>query len=98
MGKIINQTGQTTVEYILIISVVVVLIVSVFNSKLFQDNLGPEGKYLKEYKQQFEFAYRNAYPYDGEKGVYSNKTHPSYIKSGDNETRFFIPKVPYPGN
>lgn len=90
-----NQKGQSTVEYILLLSVMSVLVFSIFNSKLFQSNLGKDGKLLKAYKLQFEFAYRNAFPYDGKEYSYG-AVHPSYADG--NGTRFFIPKQAYPEN
>lgn len=88
-----NQKGQTAIEYILLLSVMSVLVFSVFNSQIFQNNFGKNGKILQAYKKQFEFAYRNGFPYDG--GTYNYETlHPTY--SDGNGTRFFIPKLPYP--
>lgn len=88
-----NQKGQSTIEYILLLSVMSVLVFSIFNSNLFKSNFGKDGKLLKAYKKQFEFAYRNGFPYDGNEYSYESM-HPTYADG--NGTRFFIPKLPYP--
>lgn len=91
-----NEQGQSTVEYILLLSAMSVLVFGVFNSAIFKENFGKDGKILKAYKASFEFAYRNAYPYEGTKTYSYDTMHPSYVDS--NGTRFFIPKNAYPGN
>lgn len=89
-----NQKGQSTVEYILLLTVVVIAVMSVFKSKLFVENFGKDGKILVSYKKQFEFAYRNGFPYDGQDYDYDN-LHPTYSR-GTGESRFFVPKDAYP--
>jgi hypothetical protein len=91
-----NQKGQSTVEYILLLTVVAVTVTGVFKSKLFVENFGKDGKILVLYKKQFEHAYRNGFPYDGKEYNYSD-LHPTYSKGGG-ESRFFIARDPYPDN
>ncbi len=76
-------------------SVIVVAIMSVFKSRLFLENFGKDGKVLLSYKKQFEHAYRNGFPYDGQDHDYEN-LHPSLSRGS--ESRFFIAREPYPGN
>ncbi|MFZ4713090.1 MAG: hypothetical protein ACOYL6_05245 [Bacteriovoracaceae bacterium] len=91
-----NKKGQSTVEYILLLTVVATVVMSVFKSKLFMENFGKDGKILVQYKKQFEFAYRNGFPYDGKDYDYDN-LHPSY-SVGAGESHFFVPQEAYPEN
>lgn len=90
-----NQEGQSTVEYILLLAVVVSLFSVVFNSQAFQELLGPEGSFFQAVGAKIEFSYRNGFP--GEQRF----TPPNYSDLDSptiNQNRFFSPRDPYPGN
>lgn len=92
----LGQTGQSTVEYILLLAVVVIAVNTVFKSKAFQSIFGENGKFSKEFRGEAEYSYRHAIR--GRKLFrepnYARK-HDSYIQSGSS-TRFFGAKEPYP--
>lgn len=92
-----NQKGQSTVEYILLLTVVALTVMSIFKSKYFTENFGKDGKILQSYKTQFEHAYRNGFPYDGKDDYDYDNMHPTY-SNGGGESRFFISKDAYPKN
>jgi hypothetical protein len=92
-----NNRGQATVEYILLIAVLMILLNGVFKSQLFVENFGKNGKLYTSYRKQFEHAYRNGFPYEGNDNYDYENLHPTY-SPGSGETRFFIAKDPYPQN
>jgi hypothetical protein len=96
--QILNQSGQSLVEYIMLLAVVFFLVSSVFNSSLFQDFFGPQGTFSRTFKGEVEFSYRHAL-----RGVenyrppnYQTDQHPSYVGPGG--SRFFGAKEKYPKN
>jgi len=90
------QKGQTTIEYVMLMAVVLVLVTTVLKSRAFQDYLGAEGEFFKAYKRIIEFSYR--YGTEGNVDPHPDFTgeHPSYF--GDGNTRFFGPLGEYPEN
>lgn len=95
-----NQKGQTVVEYILLLSVAVSVVLTFYNSQAFKKLFGDQGTLGKNIKSQSEFAYRHAFTVSGQGGrppdiARDNREgsqHPSY--KGD-PTRFFGPNQPY---
>lgn len=99
--EIKSEQGQTLVEYILLLTVALSLVLTFYNSETFKKLFGPQGEIGKKIKTQNEFAYRHAYtrreasfvdvPRDNREG----SIHPSYHDASGNETRFFGPKEVY---
>lgn len=105
--KLLSQRGQTVVEYILLFSVAISLVLTFYKSAAFRRIFGEQGKLGTEIKTQNEFAYRHAFsvsgasrekipdvPRDNREGG----THPSYADSINGGTRFFGPKSAYGQN
>ena len=93
-----NQRGQTVVEYILLLAVVVSLVFTFYKSQTFQSLFGANGSIGQTIKDGSEFNYRHAYPRkpgDINQADYAGASHPSYFDSISGETRFFGPKEPY---
>lgn len=95
-----NQKGQTVVEYILLLSVAMSLVLTFYRSTAYKRLFGENGAVGKQLKSQNEFAYRHAYsrnrpatdiPRNNKDGA----THPSYADINEGGTRFFGPKDPY---
>lgn len=87
-----NESGQSTVEYILLLAVVATVVFAIFKSEGFNKLFGENGQIVQRYKQQFEFSYRHGFF-----EMKEDKT-PDY-SSGDHESyqgRFFSAKDPYP--
>ena len=102
-----NTKGQSTVEYVLLLGVIVLLVLSVIRSKAFKDFLGDEGKIFVAYKDYMECSYHLPMPCDrlGKSGSTESEvkslingykgTHPGYTPGAGTETRFFGPIVEY---
>lgn len=94
-----NEKGQTLVEYILLLAVVVSLVITFMRSDIFRKLFGEQGQIGAKIKEESEFAYRHAYSRNRPPGPppieYNMSVHPSYHEPGKG-TRFFGPKVAYP--
>lgn len=93
--KVKNSSGQTVVEYILLITVVFSLLYTFYNSRFFRETFGTTGNFATGMKNSTEFGYRHAFmhkkPIPPVPATYQGaSTHPSY--SGG---RFFGAKEPY---
>ncbi len=89
----INQKGQSTVEYILLFAVVASITFTIFNGLKFNELFGPNGTVATAYRTQLEFSYRHAFAKQ-EAGVepnYRSGQHESY-----NGQRFFSASDGYP--
>ena len=94
-----NQKGQTLVEYILLIVVVVTLVMTFYKSSAFQKLFGEKGELGEKMKTQNEFSYRHAFykpefPDNPREGKDITE-HPSYRGTNREHTRFFGPKDEY---
>lgn len=94
----LKESGQTVVEYILLLSVVFSLIFTFINSDFYKTMFGENGKLAQGMKSQTEFGYRHAYmrgrPTTPMPLIYNGASaHPSYNNGG--KTRFFGPRDPY---
>ena len=105
----LKQAGQSTVEYIMLLAVVMTFTMIVLKSDLFQSLIGGDGVFYLELKHQLEYAYKNGLPPRGAEGVrfpapanpdYTNLTsHDSYYNgsgSQNNTSRFFLNTTVYP--
>lgn len=89
---LIEDKGQSTVEYILLLAVIISLVTFVFNSDGFQALFGDNGQFANVYKRELEYSYRQ-----GRFGRLRFQT-PNY-KSGQHDSyneRFFGAKDAYP--
>ena len=94
---LLNQKGQSSVEYILLFAVVVVLATTVFKSEAFIKLFGQDGLFAKTYREEIEFSYRHTL--GGRKAFTTpnyDSPHSSY--QGGSGTRFFGAKDAYPAN
>ncbi|WP_196801756.1 hypothetical protein [Bacteriovorax sp. BSW11_IV] len=90
-----KQAGQSTVEYILLLSVLVTLGMTIFRSQPFLKLFGPNSQVFDILRRKVEYSYRH-----GVDGVNLNVNgyagaHDTYdLESG--EKRFFTPIKTYP--
>lgn len=83
----LKQTGQSTVEYLLLLVVVTALAFSIYNSARFKQFLGPDSEFFAIVQKKIEFSYRHGFDSQEEDtGTVAN--HYTYIKDGT-ESRFF---------
>jgi hypothetical protein len=93
-----QQKGQTLVEYMLLLSVVAMIVLTFYRSKLFQKYFGNRGLIGQTIKTKSEFAYRHGYMGTVDsfpKGSREGSAHPTYADPNGG-SRFFGPKDPYP--
>jgi Flp pilus assembly pilin Flp len=96
-----NEKGQTVVEYILLLSVAVSLVLTFYRSAAFKRLFGENGKVGGQIKSQNEFSYRHAYSRnrptaDIDRNNKDIGQHPSYADLNEGGSRFFGPKGAYP--
>ena len=92
-----REQGQTIIEYVLLLSVVIGLFTFVMNLTFMKDLFSGESKFTSGLFRSMQFCYRHAvygdeietYP-----PVYNAPKHKSYADQGD--TRFFGPQSAYP--
>lgn len=91
-----DQKGQSMVEYIMLMAVIVVIAVSIFQGRRFQSLFGEQGSFAVFYKRELEYSYRHALRGNGAtpETVDYNTPHDSYVSGGT--TRFFGARESYP--
>jgi hypothetical protein len=90
------QKGQSVIEYVLLLAVVMFLVATIFRSQLFTDLFGQDSSFFAALKERMEYGYR--YTHGGlEAGSgrvdQSADAHPSYRESGG--SRFAGATSPY---
>lgn len=96
-----SESGQTAVEYILLLVVAISLVLTFYRSATYQRIFGENGQLGTQLKSENEFAYRHAFLRNRDPGPvpasYSEVAeHPSYSNpGGGSKTRFFGPLSPY---
>ncbi len=97
MGKR-NNLGQSAVEYIFLLAVVMTLIAVVTKSDMFKRYLGQDGVIFQTAINSYEFSYQNGLSRENKEPNYNptrpNLNHPSFVHDGN--TRFFAPNSKYP--
>lgn len=97
-----RDSGQSVVEYILLLAVIVTLCAVILNSDLFKRYLGPNSTIFVSLKKYMEYSYRHAQPppldnltsYQ-DSSEYSSR-HESYYNLEKDSSRFFMPSTKYP--
>ena len=93
----ISNSGQALMEYILLISVISMMFISILKSDQFQDVFGDEANFFKQMRIKLAYEYRHSISREKNKLDTTNNSysgsHESYVKNGS--TRFFIAKAPY---
>lgn len=93
-----SDKGQSTVEYILLLAVVMSLVYLVVNSERFKDLIGDDGAFAIKMKNESEWNYR--FGNQGKDGftslTYPNGTNPTYWNATDSSSHFVGPLKPYP--
>lgn len=93
-----NQRGQTSVEYVLVLGVVLLLTMTVIKSNRFKSLVSGDGDVFQGYKNYMEYTYRHAYfdlkDSQSNYGAYTGN-HNSYTQDSGIDTRFFLVRNPY---
>ena len=89
-----SKNGQSIVEYILLMSVLMSILAAVFNSRYFKDFLGDDSAFFEALRKRYEYTYRH-----GRFGNEDQTPDPSGVRGQPHESyngRFFTPLSPYP--
>lgn len=92
----INKKGQALTEYILLISVISLMFISILKSEQFQDVFGEDANFFKKMRKKMAFEYRHGV--NGEEDRSSNSytgSHDSYYDQKTGSSRFFLSNEPY---
>jgi len=90
-----NRKGQSLVEYILLLGMLMMIGVSIFKSERFKNIFGEDSLLFEKLRKQFEYEYRHGL--SGREDATDNSyggEHESFFTKG--KTRFFSPDEPYP--
>jgi NADH:ubiquinone oxidoreductase subunit 3 (subunit A) len=100
MQNLNNEKGQSTVEYILLLAVLVSLGVSVMNSARLKQFLGPNSEFFGKLRDRIEYSYRhgNVGLSSTDNSDYESGNHNSYTNPEDSNSRFYLPTDPYPAS
>ena len=90
-----NESGQSAVEYILLLLVVVSLAMSVYNSRTFQDFFGEDSSFFDAIKNQMELSYQYGQMDISSKVPDYNGKHEGFFNPDENQSRFFILRQKY---
>lgn len=92
-----DESGQSIVEYIMLLGVVLLLVLTVLKNDRFQDIMGPNSTIVNGMRDSMMYSYRHGRP-----GLSSADTsnytssHETYTRSDGNGSRFFSNNDPYP--
>ena len=96
---ILVEDGQSTVEYLLLLAVVIAIVTAVFYSACFKERFGEGGRFARAIKDETQWNYRHGSPGRQAGNVpitYPNATHPTYYNSSRSSSHFFGPVDIYP--
>lgn len=93
--KILNQKGQSTIEYILLLVVVVSVATALLNSSTFKRFVGKDSELMQKMAKQMAYAYRHGRLGELDSSNYSQE-HDTYFNKDEGRSRFFTPQDPYP--
>jgi len=97
---ILGRSGQSTVEYLLLLAVVISLAYTIINSSRFKELLGEGGTLGTTMRLENEWNYRFAKPRNPTTPAsWSGANvadHPSYWNAATGSTHFVAPVKPYP--
>ena len=92
-----NQSGQSSVEYILMFAVIAALMTSVLRSDAFQNALGEDSQIFAALYGQMEYGYRHAsIGSDDQTPPPPARSFDHHSYNRDGGARFFIPRTAYP--
>ena len=92
----INKKGQALTEYILLISVISLMFISILKSEQFQDVFGEDANFFKKMRKKMAFEYRHGVSGDDDKSSNSyTGNHDSYYNQKTGNSRFFLSNEPY---
>ena len=97
-STILNEKGQSTIEYVLLLVVIASLAVTVFNSQAFKNIFGPESSFFTIMQNRVQFTYRHGLEGESDSDNFNygdGTSHFSYFSQEENGSRFFLPLEGY---
>ena len=89
-----NSSGQSTVEYILLLVVVVSLSYLLLKSRIFRDVLDPDSDFISAIVKEMEYSYRHGNR--GREIKLPLQNHESFYNPKEGRSRFFSSLEEYP--
>lgn len=93
--KFLNQRGQTMIEYVLLLSVVVSLAFAFMNSDTYKKYVGKDSLLMQKLVRQMSYSYRHGRQGEVDLSNYSTD-HETYFNRDEGRSRFFTPIEKYP--
>ena len=86
-----NQLGQSTVEYVLLLAVVLSVFFTVFRSRTFQDFFGEDSSFFNAIAQKMRLDYRYGTNVSADEDIGSgiSNNHPTFSQPDGSVSRFF---------
>jgi|SaaInlStandDraft_2_1057019.scaffolds.fasta_scaffold365943_1 hypothetical protein len=91
-----NESGQSMVEYIMVLGVVLILTFSVLQSERFKDFFGSQSPVLQALRLRMMYSYRHGTFGQEDSTDYNSGTHDTYKVPDENNSRFFTTLEEYP--
>ncbi len=91
----LNESGQSAVEYLLLLVVVVSLSYAVFKNPKFEEFFGENSSFFTAMKNRMQYSYRHGLVGDTDNSSYTG-AHDTYFSSSEGLSRFIAPKDKYP--
>lgn len=91
--KRVKSSGQSMVEYLLLMGVVITLVLTVLNSEAFKKLLGADSSVFDGFRKRIQYTYRHGVNGINENVNYGGGQHDTYYNG---KTRFFVPGAEYP--
>ena len=98
LKKEIGNRGQSTVEYVLLLVVVMVFVNTVIRSDTFEQFFGDNSTFFQTIATGMARSYRYADIVSEDEAIDESPSlaHPSYTQDGGSESRFFVTAEEYP--
>jgi Tfp pilus assembly protein PilE len=93
--KTLNQRGQTMIEYILLLVVVVSLAGAFLSSDTYKKFVGKDSLLMQKLVRQMSYSYRHGRQGEVDLSNYSSD-HETYYNRDEGKSRFFTPVEVYP--
>ncbi len=93
---VMTENGQSMVEYMMLLGVVLTMTFSILQSKRFQDFFGKESPVLNLLRERMIYSYRHGSFGEEDISDYNSAKHDTYKIPTENKSRFFTPLEAYP--
>ena len=85
----LDKSGQSSVEYIILLGMVVLLTLSILNNDYVQNFIGKDAAIFAQFSKYYQYSFRYPLPGSNDTGVDYSDSHDSYVNPDSGKTRFF---------